>query len=175
MEHRRTHAAVNRTLRNVAAILLFTLAGLTPIGSSAGPNDVPPPYQGTWVPSKATCESPVRVLITADRLTLQNGQDTEAIGGIEMAGPGYFAHDYRGIMAVLLTEFSGDQPAMVTFNLGEKRGVAQVDFAQVVSGKANAQMAKYNAHISKLGLAKRFPLDKAQLKKCPAGSGAAGK
>lgn len=158
MEHRRTHAAVNRTLRNVAAILLFTLAGLTPIASRAGPNDVPPQYQGSWVPSKATCDSPVRVVITA-----------------EMAGPGYFAHDYRGIMAVLLTEFNGDQPAMVTFNLGEKRGVAQVDFAPVMPGKGNAQMAKYNAHISKLGLAKRFPLDKAQLKKCPAGSGAAGK
>ena len=175
MPHQRTHAAGNRTLRDAAAILLSAMAGLTPIASSAGPNDVPPQYQGSWVPSKATCDSPVRVVITADRLTLRNGQDTEAIGGIEMAGPGYFAHDYRGIMAVLLTEFSGDQPAMVTFNLGEKRGVAQVDFAPVVPGKANAQMAKYNAHISKLGLAKRFPLDKAQLKKCPAGSGAAGK
>lgn len=175
MTHQRTHAAVDRTLRDAAAILLSAMAGLTPIASSAGPNDVPPQYQGTWVPSKASCESPVRVVITADRLTLQNGQDTEAIGGIEMAGPGYFAHDYRGIMAVLLTEFSGDQPAVVTFNLGEKRGVAQVDFAPVMPGKANAQMAKYNAHISKLALAKRFPLDKAQLKKCPAGSGTAGK
>ena len=175
MTHQCTHATFSRTLRDAAAILLSAMAGLTPIASSAGPNDVPPQYQGSWVPSKASCESPVRVVIAADRLTLQNGSDTEAISGIEMAGPGYFAHDYRGIMAVLLTEFSGDQPAMVTFNLGEKRGVAQVDFAPVVPGKANAQMAKYNAHISKLGLAKRFPLDKAPLKKCAVGSGATGK
>ena len=175
MDHQHTRAVVIRLLRKAATTFLFATAGLTPIASTAGPHDVPAQYQGTWVPSKATCESPIRVAVTADRLTLQNGNDTEAIGGIEMAGPGYFAHDYRGIMAVLLTEFNGDQPAMVTFNLGEKRGVAQVDFAPVMSGKGNAQMAKYNAHISKLGLAKRFPLDKAQLKRCPAGSGAAGK
>ena len=32
-----------------------------------------------WVPSKATCESPVRVLVGADRLTLANGKDSEAV------------------------------------------------------------------------------------------------
>ena len=175
MNDQRPHAAVDRNLRGAAAICLIAAAGLTPIVSTAGPNDVPVQFQGAWVPSKASCESPVRVLITADRLTLQNGNDIEALGGVEMAGPGYFAHDYKGIMAVLLTEFSGDQPAMATFNLGEKKGAAQVDFAPVMPGKGTAQMAKYNAHISKLNLAKRFPLDKVPLKKRPAGSGATGK
>ena len=84
-----------------------------------------------------------------------------------MAGPGYFPPGYAGIMAVLLTEFSGDQPATATFNVGEKRGTAQLDFAPVMPGKGTAQLAKYNAHISRLDLARRFPIDKVLLKRCP--------
>ena len=38
------------------------------------------------------------------------------------------------IMAVLLTEFSGQQPATITFNLGEKKGVGLVEFAPVGAG-----------------------------------------
>jgi hypothetical protein len=111
----------------------------------------------------------VRVQITADRLTLVNGADTQALGGIEMAGPGYFPPDYRGIMAVLITEFSGQQPATATFNLGEKKGVAQVEFAPIQPGTQTPMLKAYNSHISKLNLAKRFPLNKIALKKCVGG------
>ena len=55
---------------------------------------------------------------------------------------------------------------MATFNLREKRGVAQVEFAPVVPGKGSAQQARYNAHLSKLDLARRFPLHQAPLKHC---------
>ena len=139
---------------------------------AAAPNIVPAEFHGTWVAVKAACESPLRVLVSADRLMLQNGSDKESLGGIEMAGPGYFPPTYSGIMAVLLTEFSGDQPVMVTFNLAEKKGAAQLDFAPVMPGKATAQLAKYNAHIAKLDLARRFPLDKARLKRCPGAASA---
>ena len=157
-----------------ALVCLLVAAGLTPGTAAAGPNDAPPQFRGAWVPAKATCESPVRMVVGTDRLTLQNGKDTEDLGGVEMAGPGYFAPGYRGIMAVLFTEFSGDQPALVTFNPGEKKGVAQLEFAPVMPGKGNALKAKYNAHISKLALARRFPLDKVPLKKCAATAAATG-
>ena len=175
MNPERIHAAAARILGAAAVATLAAAAGLAPFASAAAQNEVPGPYRGTWVPTKATCDSPVRMLVAADRLTLQNGKDIEALGGVEMAGPGYFAHDYRGIMAVLLTEFSGDQPAVVTFNLGERKGAAQVEFAPVMPGKGTPQLAKYNAHISKLNLVKRFPLDKVLLKKCSAEPGATGK
>ena len=139
-----------------------------PIASVNAAANVPAAFQGTWVSAKAACDSPVRLRITGDRLMLANGTDTESLGGIEMAGPGYFPPGYNGIMAVLLTEFSGDQPAVVTFNPGERKGVAQLDYAPVIPGKGNAMQAKYNAHISKLALARRFPLDKVPLKKCAA-------
>ena len=152
-----------------AICLLFALVGAS---GAAAQRAVPAEFQGRWVPSKASCESPVAVVIAADRLTLVNGKDTQAWSEIEMAGPGFFAPDYRGIMAVLLTEVSGHQPVTASFNVGEKKGVAQVEFAPVMPGKATPQQKAYNAHISKLNLAKRFPLDKVPLKKC-AGAAAA--
>lgn len=127
---------------------------------------VPAEFQGVWVASKATCDSPVRVVVTADRLTLVSGKDSQALGGIEMAGPGYFPPDYRGMMAVLITEFSGNQPVTATFNVGEKKGTAQVEFAPVQPGANNAQGKAYNAQISKLNLEKRFALNRVLLKKC---------
>jgi hypothetical protein len=150
------------------SIALLACAWLAPIAGAMAATGVPPEYQGTWVSAKAPCESPVRARISGDKLTLDSGNDSESLGGIEMAGPGYFAHDYKGIMAVLLTEFDGEQPAMVTFNVGEKKGTAQIDFAPVMPGKATPLLAKYNARISKLNLAARFPLNKVVLKRCAA-------
>jgi hypothetical protein len=147
----------------------FVLAGLAAPLATAQTGPVPADLQGTWVPVKATCESPVRVVITADRLTLMNGNDKQAIGGIEMAGPGYWGPDYHGIEAVLITEFDGQQPLTATFNAGEKKGVAQVAFAPLQPGATgNALLAAYNKRITELNLARRFPLDTVPLKKCAA-------
>jgi hypothetical protein len=96
-------------------------------------------------------------------------KDSESLGGVEMAGPGYFAPDYQGIMQVLLTEASGDQPALLIFNQGEKASVAQLDYSPVMPGNRTPQSDAYNAHIKKLDLAKRFPLAKIALKKCAGG------
>jgi len=133
---------------------------------SASSQAVPAQYQGKWVPQKANCDSAARVVVAADKLTLSNGNDSQAIGGIEMAGPGFFPPGYNGIQAVLITEFDGHQPATATFNANEKKGVALVEFAPVQPGKGNPQLNAYNAHITKLNLAKRFPLNKVPLKKC---------
>ena len=93
--------------------------------------------------------------MAADRLTLANGKDSQALGGVEMAGPANFAPDYRGIGAVLIIEFSGHQPVTATVNPDEKKGAARLEFARVSPGPGNPQLKAYNAHISKLNLAKR--------------------
>lgn len=149
-------AAIRMVAALAAALVAWPAAAAAP---------VPAPYQGTWVPASAQCESPLRMQVGATGVTLVNGSDKQVIGGIEMAGPGYFAPGYRGIQAVLITEFDGHQPLTVTFNAGEKKGVAAADFAPLQPGNAPALKA-YNAHIGKLALAKRFPLDKKTLKKC---------
>jgi hypothetical protein len=151
--------------RFAAVVLRLVLCAFSSESWSA----VPAEFQGAWVPNAAPCSSTPRVQISAERVTLTNAKDSESLGGIEMAGPGYFPPDYRGIMAVLLTEFSGDQPVTITFNLGEKKGVAQIEFAPVVPGSLTTQGKAYNAHIAKLNLAKRFALNKLLLKKCVGG------
>ena len=154
---------IQRTLRLRLLLAVIAVAAATP--AAAQLKDVPAQYHGKWVPTKATCESTAALVVSADRLTVVNGKDSEALGGIEMAGPGFFPPGYRGIMAVAITEFSGQQPASATFNVQEKKGVAVIEFAQVMPGK-NPQQNAYNARISKLNLAKRFPLHNVPLKKC---------
>ena len=132
---------------------------------AAAQKTVPTEHQGRWVPAKGACDSPAAVVVAADRVTLINGKDTETLSDIEMAGPGWFPPGYRGIMAVLQTEFNGQQPATVMFNLGEKKGVGQVEFSPVTL-RPNTPVSAYDARILKLNLAKRFPLDKVPLKKC---------
>jgi hypothetical protein len=127
---------------------------------------MPSQFHGKWVPAKASCESSLGVTVTADRLAFFNGKDTEAIGGIEMAGPGYHAPGYRGIEIVAITEFSGHQPVTATFNASEKKGVGRLDYSPVMPGKPTSQLNAYNARISKLNLAKRFPLNNVPLKRC---------
>jgi len=148
---------------HIRAFILLLVVFAGPAGAA---DVVPAEYQGRWVPATAACDSPTHILVTGSQLTLVNGKDSQALGGIEMAGPGYFAPDYTGILAVLITEFDGNQPAFVTFNAGEKRGAGLVEFSPVQPGVATGALAAYNAHISKLNLAKRFPLDKVPLKQC---------
>ena len=119
--------------RAIARLALFAVFIFPGIPIAAAQNTVPAQFHGTWVAGNATCESPVRVQVAAQVLTLFNGNDSAALGGIEMAGPGYFPPGYRGIEAVLFTEFSGHQPAIMSFNAGEKKGVAQV--ARAIASK----------------------------------------
>jgi hypothetical protein len=145
-----------------AAALVAAIAATDLLAATA----VPAPLQGKWVPSSGTCDSAVRMQVAATSLTLTNGSDSQTLGGIEMAGPGYFPPGYRGIEAVLITEFDAQQPVTVTFNADEKKGIARAEFAPVMPGNPTAQLKAYNARISQLNLAKRFPLNKVSLKKC---------
>lgn len=130
---------------------------------------VPADFQGEWVAASAACTAPVRARIEAARLTLINGADMESFGGIEMAGPSYFGPEYRGIQAVLITEFEGAQPVTATFNVEEKKGVAQFELGvPTPAHPANKVAAASNARLAKLNLRKRFPLQAVPLKRCPA-------
>ncbi len=155
---------LNSVTRTSLAVIGIVMIG---ISSAVAQEIVPAEFRGKWVPGKASCESPVAVVVSADKLTLVNAGDRETLVGIEMAGPGYFAPDYKGIEAVLITEFNGQQPLTAVFNPGEKKGLAQVDFARIQPGQLTPLLRVYNARISKLNLSKRFPLNAVPLKKCP--------
>jgi hypothetical protein len=155
-------------LLRLAALTSLILAPLSAAAQGAFAQ-VPAEYRGDWVAASAACTAPVRVRVEPTRITLLNGADAESLSGLEMAGPGFFPPDYMGIQAVAITEFSGDQPLIATFNHAEKKGVAIVEFAIAGPDRpGNAVLNKMNAHFRKLNLAKRFPLHQVPLKKCPA-------
>jgi hypothetical protein len=146
----------------IAGLLLATTA------AAATPQEpVPAELRGTWVAARSACDAPARMRVGADHVIFEHGSDRETLRGIEMAGPGFFQPGYSGIMAVLITEFDGQQPVTVIFNVDERKGSARAEFSPVMPGKATAQLSAYNARISKLKLATRFPLDKVLLKRCP--------
>jgi len=98
--------------------VIAALATALVASTASAANPAPAPLQGAWVPASAGCDSPLRIQVAANQLTLVNGADRQTLGGNEMAGPGYFAPGYRGIQAVLITEFDGHQPATMTFSAG---------------------------------------------------------
>jgi hypothetical protein len=154
-----------RTHVSALAVLLLATAGQAAA-------QVPADFQGDWVAASAACTAPLRAHIEAAKVTLVNGADMESFAGIEMAGPSYFGPDYNGIQAVLITEFEGAQPVTATFNVNEKKGVAQLELGvPTPAHPANKVAAASNARLAKLGLRKRFPLQNVPLKKCPAGRG----
>jgi len=158
---------VRRSIRRaVVLVAMLSCAPMLAIPPAAAQSVVPSEFHGNWVPAKAACDSPLRIAVSGDRLTLVNGKDSQGLGEIEMAGPAYFQPGYRGIMAVLFTEFSGHQPVILHFNAGEKKGVAQAEFAATITPAQTPHAKAYNAHIAKLNLAKRFPLEKIAPKKC---------
>jgi hypothetical protein len=146
-------------------------AAVTPAPAVAGAR-VPAELQGTWARDATACASGPRLHVGGDRVRLESASDVQVLAGLEVAGPGYFPPDYRGISAVLFTEFEGDQPATITFNPGERRGLAQVEFAPVMPGRATPQLARYNARVSQLDLARRFPMNRQTLRRCTAAAAA---
>jgi hypothetical protein len=150
-----------------SAVLLF-------LAASTATAQVPAEFHGEWVAASAACTAPLRARFEAARVTLVNGADMESFGGIEMAGPGFFGPEYKGIQQVLISEFEGDQPVRATFNFEEKKGVTALELnVPTPAHPANKVAAAANARLAKLNLVKRFPLQNVPLKRCaPAGRGA---
>ena len=141
------------------------MAAILALGAQDAAAQVPVEFQGEWVPAKATCQSPVRFRITADRMTLVNGKDSASYGDIAMVYS-YFGPDYQGISLVSLPELnSGNPPFTVFFNADEKKGETKVDIYREIKGPGNAQLKAIQAAAKKL--AQRFPLNNVPLKKCP--------
>jgi hypothetical protein len=107
--------------------------------------------------------------VDAETVTLISDTDTASFEGLQIAGPGYWAPDYTGMQAVMITEFEGDQPVTAIFNYEEVEGAAMVDYT-VLEGQVNPYYAPMQERLKKLDLAGRFPLTGIALKRGPAGS-----
>ena len=106
-------------------------------------------FRGTWVPAKAACTSPLKVVIEANRVAFVNGAQradyakleqcfTCAAGGMTDKQPVW-----------LTTDAMGDSPFIVSLDGTRKQPSVSVDFS----------------NDKKLGA--RFPLGTEALKRCP--------
>ncbi|MEO5883437.1 MAG: hypothetical protein ABIQ06_13550 [Caldimonas sp.] len=104
------------------------------------------PFRGTWVPAKASCDAPLKLVIDANLVTFVNGTQRADFRKLEQC----FSCMGRDVtdMTLLSTDAMGDSPFMITLD-GTKKGRPGV-----------------SADLDKK-LAARFPLGNAALKKCP--------
>ena len=106
------------------------------------------PFRGDWVPAKAACTSPLKLVIDANVVTFVNGTQRAEFTKLEQC----FSCMAQGVedVTLLATEAMGDGPFMITLD-GRKKQRPGVS-ADLSNDKK---------------LAARFPLGTGALKKCP--------
>ena len=99
---------------------------------------------GTWVPAKAACTSPLKVVVDANKVTFFNGPQQQVYTKLEQC----FSCAGRDVQNVvwLSTDAMGDSPFILQVDTAKKSGV--IDFS----------------NDKKLGA--RFPFGNAPLKRC---------
>jgi hypothetical protein len=105
-------------------------------------------FRGDWVPAKATCTSPLKLVIDANVVIFVNGTEKAEFRKLEQC----FSCAGQGVedVTLLATEAMGDGPFMITLDARKKaRPTLSVDLSNDKK------------------LAARFPLGSAGLKKCP--------
>ena len=103
-------------------------------------------FRGEWVSAKAACDSPLRLVIDANRVTFVNGAQRAEYRKLEQCFS-CMGHDVQGI-TLLSTDAMGDSPWTITMDGSKKAKVA-------VSVALDKQLAA------------RFPLGTSALKRCP--------
>lgn len=111
-------------------------------------DSVAEPFRGSWVPAKASCGSPLRLVIEANAVTFVNAEQRAEFRKLDQC----FSCMGRDVtdMTLLSTEAMGDSPFMITLDGRRKaRPAIGVDLG------------------NDRKLAARFPLHNVALKKCP--------
>ena len=106
------------------------------------------PFRGDWVPAKAVCTSPLKLVIDATVVTFVNGAERAEFRKLDQC----FSCMGQGVenVTLLATEAMSDGPFMITLDGRKKaRPVLSIDLSNDKK------------------LAARFPLGTAALKKCP--------
>ena len=131
--------------RVAASVLaLATLVFGTPQTMTGG--SVAAEFRGEWVPAKARCTSPLKLVIEPNVVTFVKGADRAEYRKLEQCFT-CMGHDVEDI-TLLSTDAMGDSPFMIYLDGSKKKAAVTVDFS----------------NDKKLGA--RFPFGKAPLKKC---------
>jgi hypothetical protein len=133
--------------RNASLLLAGVLVSTVPCAMTGDSIDTK--FRGDWVPAKAACNSPLKLVIDANVVTFVNGSQRVEYRKLEQCFS--CAGGARDIdpPTMLSTEAMGDSPWMIYLDRKKKTPSLTVDFS----------------NDKKLGA--RFPLGVAALKKCP--------
>ena len=141
--------------RAVATRMVMLAAVFLPLAALAQTDAIPADQLGVWVPAKSDCKSSLRVELAPKTMTLVNGKDRISHGNVGLTYS-YFGNSYQGIQFAAMADWDKTQPYTLILNAGEKKGRAQI-------------------LVDDAALKKRFPLDKAMLKRCASAVAPAGK
>jgi len=132
---------------SLVATSVFSLATLvfgTPQTMTGG--SVAAEFRGEWVPAKARCTSPLRLIIEPNVVTFVKGADRAEYRKLDQCFT-CMGHDVEDI-TLLSTDAMGDSPFMIYLDGSKKKAALTVEFS----------------NDKKLGA--RFPFGTAALKKC---------
>lgn len=127
----------------ISLVALATLVFGTPQTMTGG--SVAAPFRGAWVPAKARCTSPLKLIIEPTMVTFVKGADRAEYRRLDQCFA-CMGHDVENI-TVLSTDAMGDSPFTIYLDGSKKKAAVEVGFTD-----------------QKLGA--RFPFGKAKLKKC---------
>ncbi|MDP1899305.1 MAG: hypothetical protein Q8K96_02475 [Rubrivivax sp.] len=130
------------------AVLALSAFAWTAAQAMTGDN-IDAKFRGDWVPAKAACASPLKLVIEANAVTFINGGQRAEFRKLEQCFS--CAGGARDIdpPTMLSTDAMGDSPWMIYLDRKKKTPTLTVDFS----------------NDKKLGA--RFPLGTAALRKCP--------
>lgn len=127
------------------AVLALSVLACGAVQAMTG-DSVEAKFRGNWVPAKAACTSPLKLVIDANLVTFVNAAHKAEYGKLEQCFS-CMGRDVQGI-TLLSTDAMGDSPWTVTLDGSKKSKV-------VVSVALDKKLAA------------RFPLGTAALKSCP--------
>jgi len=129
----------------VLSVCAFAVLAFGPSQSMTG-GSVAVTFRGEWVPAKARCTSPLKLIIEPNTVTFVKGEHREEFRKLEQCFT-CMGHDVKDI-TLLSTDAMGDSPFMISLDGSKGKAAVQVEFP----------------NDRKLG--QRFPFAKTPLKKC---------
>jgi hypothetical protein len=138
-------------IRSVAFSFVLTLAFALAALAFGAPQtmtggSVAAAFRGEWVPARARCTSPLKLVIGPNVVTFVKGADREEFRKLDQCFT-CMGHDVENI-TLLSTDAMGDSPFMIYLDGSKRKPAVQVQFP----------------NDKKLG--ERFPFGAASLKKC---------
>ena len=108
-----------RLIRTALLALLVASAG-SAVAITGG--SVDPSLRGEWVPAKAACPSPLKVVVEANKVTFFNGPQQQAYAKLEQC----FSCAGRDVQNViwLSTDAMGDSPFIIHFDTKKRIAAA---------------------------------------------------